>query len=346
MEDKNNSLPSIEDALKDFDESVSNINEVNKEQPVQKSNIAHEINTIQDEEPKVSMAQPVKEPSLVEMMHEIENNKKENVVKDEKYYLQYYIGNNYERYETGGISWAYFFFGEYYLIFRKMYIPAVIKYIISNILLVVGILAYPKGEYNTTIYCAIAYMIIQLLPIFFIKSFYFNYSKEKVKQLLEQNKGKSEEELIKICKSTGGTNIVPVIILIVILAVLRNIRVPSFITNAQFKTSDLYVRDLYTLKTKYLKLESGNSNVEYFKLNECYVGIKTEQVGEDYIINDYDVEKRIINNTIWNYKKEIESEKYYAVHNSYLYTIETKVINDNEACKKSVDILIQNLQFK
>lgn len=82
-------------------------------------------------------------------------------------YLNAYIGNNVDSFKKGGISFCYLFFGEYYLIYRKLYLPFLIKYLITILLLVIMIVAYFNSQNSIILGGFIFFVLLQIIPIFF-----------------------------------------------------------------------------------------------------------------------------------------------------------------------------------
>ena len=284
---------------------------------------------------------PVVDPNLASILTG-ENNKNED------FYLKKYIGVEYPSYEAGGISFAYLLFGEYFLIYRKMYIPAILKYLLSIGIILFGVLAYANQNSSMLNVCIITYMLVQILPIFFVKRFYYNYAKKKVRNILEENKDKNEDELAKICSTKGGTNIFPAIILFVLVLALS-----KFKDNiGLLKTYEVHAMNLYTVSTNYINLaddmKNGNTVI---KQNECYVKISAHNISENYVAHVYakDKETIYINGHEWMHVIYNDDSKnsYYASDGEYFYEVEAALYNKNNyKCKKSIKLLVDNLNFR
>ena len=379
--DKNDSIPSIEDAMKEY-ETVNNnpaLNnqEVNNNNNSAVNNVQEEVinnNIIENVSEQVSHVQPQAKyhvngkdyNSLIEMMEEQDREKllKEQLEKEKNIqanpsnpinnnqndYLRYYIGNNYEKYVKGGISFAYFFFGESYLIYRKMYVPAIIKNLITIFLVLLALSFYRGGNNQGATFCYIGLLLVQLLPIFVVKSFYLNYANEKVKKILEENKDKSEQELMNICSQKGGTSIIAVFsLMLVFLAINTLSRFIPFlsVSSNELDTYEIKIRDLRTLSTNYLGMVKSELNSQSVIIeNECIVKINTKSWEDGTEIDNLvlGLEKNI-NNHIWFRSGEEEINQIYATNGDYIYTIEYYDYQTNENCKKSIDILLDNLKF-
>lgn len=274
------------------------------------------------------------------------NNVEIDSPKDANFYLRHYIGDKYDKFASGGISIPYFFFGEYYLIYRKMYLPALIKFIISTALIFFILLAYSYSNNSMIILCFALYVLVQLLPIFIVRKFYYNYSKHKVDKILEQYKDNSEEELVSICQRRGGTSFVPVIILFIISFLFTKYK--SLLE--PMKTNEIHIKNFTTLSTDYLKFEDTEfDNFSVIKKNECEVIINTKRNtnSADFasFVGTNDVDKYPINNYNWVHVTEGKSDAYYTLDSMYFYKIKTRDFNTNSKCKKSIELFIDNLKF-
>ena len=329
--DNNDSLQSLDDAVKDYDEVKKRIEE-KKIEPKKE---------VKKEEPKKVVVDN-KPISLVEMMKQQEEAKKQRITKNENDYLKYFIGENYDVFESGGISWAYLFMGEYYLLFRKMYIPAIIKCSLSVILAVLAIFIYNINS-NVTVVFILLFLLLQILPIFVVKRYYYDYAKRKIKKILKDNKGKSEQEIIKICNRMGGTDIILPIILLICLTLIS-----AFVNNKNsLQTYEVSMKKLHTLSTNYLKLKSGDYDSQnIIKDNECSVSIDIHRSSSQTVIIDGDYERMNINNKEWFYRTNGIIESYIYIDYDYIYKVEAQVIDNNVRCKKSIDILVDNLDIK
>lgn len=106
-----------------------------------------------------------------------------------------YIGDNVVTIRNRGFSFNTFLFGIYYVIYRKVW-PMLLKWVLLDILvkLLFGKLLIIIGK-----------LVINLYFSYQFKDFYLEYVDKQVNKIKEQNKDKSREELITICKRKGGT---------------------------------------------------------------------------------------------------------------------------------------------
>lgn len=266
--------------------------------------------------------------------------------KNEEYYLKYLIGNNYESFKRGGFSFAYFFFGEYYLLYRKMYLIFAIKYLLS-ITIKLGVLyAYAASDNNAVLIAFGIYILSNLLPDLFIKKYYYNYSYNKVIKILDECKNKSEKEIIRICESLGGTNILLPIVLFVFFMFIGNFKTDI----ASLKTIDINVRELKTKLTEYVSAQDTSyENFTIMKGSTCIVSINTRRSLDQFEsynrLDDSMYNVKTINNNEWDHFYDSNVDYYYIKHNDFYYEVRTMSINDDK-CSKSIDILVENLSFE
>ena len=266
-------------------------------------------------------------------------------------YVNEFIGPNVDSYKSGGISFAYLFFGEYYLLYRKMYVLFFIKLLLTTLILW-GLISFRiDSNYQGMIICLISYALIQLGPIFFIKSYYLSYVSSSVKNIIEQNMGNSENEILQICKRQGGTNIVlPIIVLIVVSFIFTVRNNNKMITT----TNDIKIRDLAIKTTPYLNLDKDYyENISILKNTDCYLRVITSlnKNGLDSFINsniDLNLSMSIkkINNHSWKYCYYKEKNYYFTNYNDYNYMVITQFLNNNKKCMESIDTFIDSMSFE
>lgn len=132
----------------------------------------------------------------------------------EDYLIDAYIGKNQEKLKEENFSINTFFLGIYYILYRKMWLLAVL-YIVVIII---------SSIFLPTFYNAINFAV-GIIISFKFKKMYIKQVREKVEIIKKENSFKSNEELIEICRKKGGTSI-----LAPILYILGIIMLLSFIS--------------------------------------------------------------------------------------------------------------------
>lgn len=269
-------------------------------------------------------------------------------------YLIAYIGDNYESFQKGGFSFCSFFFGDYYLIYRKLYLFWILRYLVRVVILLsMLVLYFSPSSYSEMIIFLLLFFefLIEISPCFFIKSIYYKYASSKVEQILNNNSDKNKEELLEICRKKGGTSILSVVIFFTVFSFFSN-----FLTSIynDVKKVETRVRDLSFQTTSYLDLDSNyQANFSYTRVDECYIAIATERKYseslEQYIEEDIsktNLSIETINNHIWKHYKDGDRNYYYAENKEFYYKLTTEVINDNLSCKKAIDTVMDSLEFE
>ena len=113
--------------------------------------------------------------------------------------LKAFIGNNYEKITTRPFNFAGFFFGTFYMFYRKMFLYSILLFIVTTIILSFCI----KNVLIAFIISILFRIVVGLL----INKVYLFYAKKKINIIKVENPQKSIEELKNICSSKGGTSV-------------------------------------------------------------------------------------------------------------------------------------------
>ena len=137
--------------------------------------------------------------------------------------LQAYIGKNYNKIVGKRNNWSAFFFGGLYLLYRKMYLyalivqlfqSAVISYITSSIMH-----ANIADNRMMIILLGVTCLMVLLMISLSFNGLYINKSINNINHIKEKY---PKEKLIDVCKEKGGTNLAMAIIVpVVITAILE-----------------------------------------------------------------------------------------------------------------------------
>ena len=143
---------------------------------------------------------------------------------DDEYYLRVFIGKNYDKFRSGRFNFAFFFFGNLYLFYRKMILKGVI---FSLFFTIIGPLAeYYTGvqglNFGLLVFITIAYS-------FMINRSYYSFAQKKVQNIQYSNMNKSGEEIEKICKKSGGRSLLYILLGLLVAAAIST--AISFVLN-------------------------------------------------------------------------------------------------------------------
>ena len=295
------------------------------------------------------MTSPLKEEQTPVENWFQEKNRKEQ----EQIYLKEYIGENYESFEQGGLSFCCFFFGIVYVLYRKQYLFMIIQFLLYFILLLVVTFNYNAISTSTEniIGVLIIYLAIHSAPVLFFKKFYYTDSLRKVRKILSENKEKSDMEIRNLCREKGGTSLVgPILIIILSVFVLPTIS--SFIKAN--RTTKVSLNGLIFESNSYLELPENINTSSYsvLKQGECSFQIRTETTNNANWMNSLKKDiaghytLKTINNNEWINFQDGYKDYYVSQNGRNVYMLEYEIINNNKECEKAKGIIIDSLNFE
>ena len=140
--------------------------------------------------------------------------------------LKAFIGNNYEKITTKSFNFAGFFLTSFYMFYRKMFLYALLVFIVNLVILNV------IDQFIVT-------LVFNAIVGFTVNKIYLSYAKKKIDLIKVSNSQKSTEELKSLCTEKGGTSgiqvviglITEIVIAIIILFVMAMIGVGGALGN-------------------------------------------------------------------------------------------------------------------
>lgn len=108
--------------------------------------------------------------------------------------LKDFIGKNYEKITTRSFNFAGFFFTTFYMFYRKMFLYAIILFLVNLFILNV------INNFIVTI-------LFNVAVGFLVNKIYLYYAKNKIDKIKLQNPQKDINELKAICSNQGGTSV-------------------------------------------------------------------------------------------------------------------------------------------
>lgn len=108
--------------------------------------------------------------------------------------LKEFIGKNYEKITTRPFNFAGFFFTTFYMFYRKMFLYAIILFLVN--LFVLNVI----NNFIVTI-------LFNVAVGFLVNKIYLYYAKKKIDKIKSQNPQKNINELKAICSNKGGTSV-------------------------------------------------------------------------------------------------------------------------------------------
>lgn len=138
-------------------------------------------------------------------------------IKSDEDSLDLFIGSNKEKIKKGGFSFASFFFGAGYFLYRKFYLFVFLQYFINFCLQLILLVFksqpfYPNNYIISGIIELVLYLSASICFAFFFKPCYLRFAQKRVEMIQSQNDTKDvcREKIIK----AGGTNNIIICILL------------------------------------------------------------------------------------------------------------------------------------
>lgn len=288
---------------------------------------------------------------------------------DDKY-VKAYIGKNYESIKKSKFSILTFLLGPWYLLYRKIWKPAIALIIIN----IAAQVLLPENISN------IASCIANGIVAFNFQNIYLKQVESKVESIKQQNLDKTTRELLEICTKKGTPSIKMPLIAIIVMIILLTILLIALVSR-ELDTPNEYLENQSTQKTsiKYIKpddlilLENSeyysrfeyntntttcNITINKFDLGNIYES--SEEYLEAYPIPHNSTEKTTpimpigINNQVWNHTTLIsptKTEYHYAYRSdNIIYVIKTynikKSTTDDLTCRKKYNEFINTITIE
>lgn len=134
-----------------------------------------------------------------------------------------YIGNNYQKIMKKNFSIPAFFLSWGYILYRKLYFPAILG------MTVIIFLSFLPEQ----IYLLLVFAILFVIGFGFNRFYTYTVNKY-INKIKKENPNATESELIDICQKNGGTNIWLAIVIFLIFLIISNL-VNNLIDIGSFK---------------------------------------------------------------------------------------------------------------
>ena len=249
--------------------------------------------------------------------------------------LKSFIGNNYEKITTKKFNFAGLFFGALYMFYRKMYIYALLIYIINFIIL--KIIKLP-------ILNLIINLIINILIGLFINTLYIKFANQKINKIKNKNNTKSNEEIKSICIQKGGTS-VGYIFLGFISEILLSIFLSVIMMLFGLSTNLSKIIKIPKLSDPNVSIEKKNDSklVEDIEINGYLCSESNCSITVDENNNDVEYKLKTNNNTLLvalkDYEDYVKINIYYVEQDNNKYVVDYKIYSKltNEEISNEID---------
>lgn len=286
----------------------------------------------------------------------IETSSSTNVI-DNISLVEAYVGN-YESFRNTNFNIFYLLFGPFYALYRKLYSLGFGLIIFRIILLLFDIKLY-----------VILSLVLDIAISLMFNNMYLRHVSKKVETIKRNLLGKSRDEVLRYCRSVGGTSILLPILLYIIFSMFISYLITtkyrelyeSYFGKLDFNTP-VYKELSFTLPSE-LKKENDLLYSYDDDTDSCSYEIsliETSKTPTNYLITKSTyterdqkstVEEITINENEWYLMtiKTTSSYTYYeyaTTHNHVLYNVTYKIYKDTGKCSTIKNELVNTLSFK
>lgn len=287
----------------------------------------------------------------------------------EEAFQKAYIGNNYNSIKNGKFSIPMFFFGTYYLFYRKMWL-----YAFMWIAMIVGINICSFVYHDS--YFVFIPIILSIIMAFNFNKLYLRIVDKRIETIKQRNSDKSNKEILEQCRKKGGVSVLAVILSVTFITIMITfifigllIDVISNDMRQNKWTSTNYSSELNFAVPKIF--ESGSYNRDayqsfsYYETSDsCYINIMNDQNYSNQTEEEYlksrvstnlgdrvsEIQTKNINGKVWKCVEVLSNSKityyYVAIHNKNIYQVQYTILkDDNKLCSKGYNNFINSLTF-
>lgn len=279
-----------------------------------------------------------------------------NIKISDEEYLKAYIGKNYDSLKNEKISIPALLFGPFYLLYRKMWLDALIVSLISIILI----------NYTTTELFIILQILIEIYLGLKLNSIIIQRASSNVEKIKMSNPDKSDKDILKICQKSGNTSIISVIISILIILAFTYPYIAIYNRKETTPTKTVAQLDnmIYEVPTNNNISKYNNDSYHYYSYKDnnsfcsfnLLINSQTNfyKTTEEYLnkqTNNQNTERKKIKKddtewTILNTKNNNLRETYYITkRNNKFYILESRNYMNTNKCNTIENNLFNSISF-
>ena len=232
-----------------------------------------------------------------------------------------YVGPEYDNIINSKFSFLTFLLGPIYLMYRKLYLIAIISFFVG------------WGDMG---------IIINLVFAFLFTNLYSNQVKKKVQEIKVKNPDATHEQLCEIARKKGGTNIAAAILMglfyLFIIIIFTLIIVYLFVQNDYYgntiNTNDISIDSLIiTIPEEYNETNITDNYKEYRRENNCFITIRMSENNAYSDSRDEGKEKIKLNEHYWYFNEE---KTNYNSQDNYSTTYEGMRFDVKYSCPTNI----------
>lgn len=275
-------------------------------------------------------------------------------MQDEKY-IEAYIGKNYDKIMNSSFSWPTFLVSIIYFLYRKLWLYALIYYIINFLITLIF-----DSIFNMPTITSLISIIYSFIVAKKFKDLYLYKINRDIKRI-RMSTNNEEEILEKIKKKGGVSNIALIIALVVYLVVFiitfkeEYERISNILNNTGDITEEKVTNIQYNVPEGFVNNYESNTYSSYKytdEENDCNFIVQTMNNAYDneetYLKNVYqanNIESIVINNNTWYYFNEENTYIYALIYEDKLYTLNYYINIDSGVCSSSLNDLTNTLNL-
>lgn len=278
-----------------------------------------------------------------------------------------FVGPNYDKIKSEKFSFPAFFFGAYYLLYRKMWLYALLYF---TVIILINIFVEK--------YVLILIFGISILIGTLFNKIYMKHTKRKIEKIKVKNSDKTQEELLRICKKEGGNSPFTVVIIIFVFIIIFGVILTIFsvkgfselfktdtnhlikdnfqVDELSYETPEGYELSKYSSETsksyktdtddKYCRFSVSSHGTYSYKTEEEYLK-KTIYISIDDKVSD--IQTVTINNRDWKLitvEDDYETTYTYAIlYKDKIYEVEYEIKKDENDCSTDYEQFLNTLKL-
>lgn len=157
-----------------------------------------------------------------------------NIINDDEL-IDAYIGPNATKLKNGTFSANTFFFGIFYILYRKMWIMGILLFVVNQIV-----------EFCLPSFSFVISLTLNIIISIEFKKIYLKHVIDEVNKIKQENPNISQEQLLQICKKKGGISILSILILglLYVILVIFSLMIYDPVNEIEDETKTYYIKNI------------------------------------------------------------------------------------------------------
>ena len=157
-----------------------------------------------------------------------------NIINDDEL-IDAYIGPNATKLKNGTFSANTFFFGIFYILYRKMWIMGILLFVVNQIV-----------EFCLPSFSFVISLTLNIIISIEFKKIYLKHVIDEVNKIKQENPNISQDQLLQICKKKGGISILSILILglLYVILVIFSLMIYDPVNEIEDETKTYYIKNI------------------------------------------------------------------------------------------------------